>query len=270
MTNQQIETLIRHAEKELARGSFLGARVAGTVSFVLSPLVFLGEIGIILGMFAGMGWLVTLGLWSNGRSAKRDLKHKRALALWQEIWRIGVFGVTPPLKTAALLQEIGRVYERDPQGEVFPIPQAIRLVLVWQQQQNRLAGLHEHLGQMQILRDTLLEKQQLLRELGDEDGRLERTLSQLEDDIDPLKQSCNALRASCARLETIITTVDAAARRRMLHREVGELTADFSLSQKKTALQMQDEHLDVERQITREIETFLELERETDAHLREL
>ncbi len=105
--------------------------------------------------------------------------------------------------------------------------------------------------------------------MGDDNPQLERTLSQLDGDIEPLERNCESLRASCARLEAIVVSVEADARRRQLHREVGELTAGVS-PQSSNALEVADEHLDLERQIGREIETFLALERETDAHLRDI
>ena len=126
----------------------------------------------------------------------------------------------------------------------------------------RAAALHD-------LRQTLLQKQKQLRSLGDDNPAVEGTLATLESDIGPLERSGKALQASCARLEAIVLSVDAAAQRRQLHREVGELTAEARRDE-VGALELSDEHLDLERQIGREIETFLQLERETDAHLREL
>ena len=226
------------------------------------------EVTYAAGLLVLGGCALTLTLWRQARSETRLHGRKRATLVWREIAASGVFGSQPGLKLNLLIGEIGRVYERDPHAETFPLPHAIRLVETWVGQQVRLEKLRAHLDEMRLLRGTLLEKQALLHDLGDDNSQLERTLARIERDLAPLEQDCNALRASCARLEAIVTTVDAAARRRELHREVGELTAGFHHD--ADALALADEQLDLERQIGREIETFLELERETDARLREL
>ena len=253
----------------MSSGSSRIARVAGTVSALLVLCSVLAEAGGLACFLAIMGSLTTAFFWSDGRAGKRDLIQSRARVVWQEIESSGELEMNHSGRAQKLSHDVARIYERDPRGEVLPLSQAVRLVLVWKQQTQRLELITRHLAELRPVRSTLIDKQKQLRDLGDDNSQLERALAQLDGDIEPLEQSYDSLWASCARLEAILVSVDAAARRRQLHREVGELTAGVSF-QSENSLELADEHLDLERQIGREIETFLALERETDAHLREL
>lgn len=269
MTNHHIDVLIGNAEKEVSSSSFAGAWLVGGFSLLISPLVLVEGVNVIAGMMAMVGWIATCSLLSDGRKGRVDVQQNRARSIWDEFRRSDAFGASESLKVRELTREIARVYEIDPQGEVLPISQAVRLVLVWKQQQECLQLIIERLGQMRVLRETLLSKQRLLHDLNDHNSGVERTIARLNDDIEPLDRSCDAFLASCARLEAMISSVEAQARRRQLHREIGQLTTQV-IPGPMDSLELSNEHLDLERQITREIETFLQLERETDAHLREL
>ncbi|BCM92751.1 hypothetical protein IAD21_04633 [Abditibacteriota bacterium] len=272
MNDHQIEAIILHAERQAGSNSFIGARLMGTVSVLLSSIGFF-SLGIEVGSFLlAVCGFVTARLWSEGKKVKRELIKSRARTVWQKIDHVSAFGGSPSFKERHLLKDIERIYERDPQGKILPLSQAIRLVLAWKQQQKRLQAIAAHIEQMRLARTTLQEKQKLLRELNDENASLERALARLDDDIAPLERSHDALRASCTRLEALIVEVDATVRRRELHREVGELTTRLTSGHPHEAdsFELSDEHLDIERQIGREIETYLQLERETDAHLRDL
>ncbi len=271
MNDHEIETIIQQAEKQVGSDSLTSARFMGVATAVPTPFLFLVHAPVVvIGTFWAVCWFVTGCLWVDGRKVKRDLMKARAQTLWQEMERIGAFDEKSSLKQRQFLKDIARIYERDPQGEILPLSQAIRLVLAWKQQQKRLNAIGAHLEQMRIARTTLQGKQKLLRELNDENVGVERALARLNDDIAPLERSYDILRASCTRLESLIVEVDASVRRRELHREVGELTARLSLGQKPEALELSSEHLDIERQIGREIETYLQLERETNVQLRDL
>ena len=267
MTNQQIETLIQRAEKRVSSGSFVGARIAGTVSVLLMPCVFVPEAGAFVAIFAAISSLTTIAFWSDGRAEKRDLVQNHARAVWQAIEQDGALGMNDSGRAQRLSHDVARIYERDPRGETLPLSQAVRLVLAWKQQTQRLGLVTRHLAELRSVRSTLIEKQKQLRDLGDDNQQLDRTLAQLNEDIGPLEQNNESLKASCARLEAILVSVDAATRRRQLHREVGELSGRSPAPLPDTDA---SDLNDLERQITREIETFLALERETDAHLREL
>ncbi len=272
MTNQQIERLIRKAETGAFSRYFVAARVGGVVA-LLAPLCAFyyplsGE-GVVLGaLLAIAASAATWSNWRDGRAIARKFYRNRARSIWVELSATNIFGEDTYALRGMLLR-VEALYERDPEAQVLPFIQAVRLVQVWHQQQSRLSLIRSHVAQMSETRVTLIEKQAQLRALGDDNAAIGQTLARLEGDIGPLERSSETLRASCARLEAIVLSVDAAAQRRQLHREVGELTADVRRDD-EGALELRDEHLDLERQIGREIETFLQLERETDAHLREL
>ena len=270
MNDHQIETLIQRAEKQAGDSCFTGARLMAVPAVVATPFVFFSEISVIAGLFAGVCWIATASLWHSSKTFKYCLMRGRALTIWGELIGSGALGHNSSLKERELLKSIGRIYERDPQGQSLPLPQAVRLVLTWKQQQKRLRLVGDHVEQMRITRSNLQEKQKLLRELNDENTSIERALARLSDDLTPLERSCEVLRASCTRLEALLVEVDATVRRRELHREVGEITARLAPSNVPAYLEVADEGFDIERQISREIETFLQLERETGAHLRDL
>ncbi|BCM92752.1 hypothetical protein IAD21_04634 [Abditibacteriota bacterium] len=270
INDQQINRLVQRAEKSVSSSAFLPTRIAGVVSLLLTPLMFVAEIGVGQGIFmAAIGWGLTYLSWIAGKDLALQLKSARAQLIWREIRRSGVLA-EPTAQDLA--ERITQVYEHDLRAEFLPLSQAVRLTLVWKQQKERLSTIEHRVRQMKDLRATLLEKQQLLYELGDDNAALEQTLARLDHDTDALECNGIALGASCSRLESLVTEVNAAARRRQLHREIGELAAQVPLDKANTepTLATREEHLDLERQITREIETYLQLERETDAHLRDL
>jgi DNA repair exonuclease SbcCD ATPase subunit len=272
MNDQHVKKMIREAEKQTGTSSYKGARLMAMLTVAPTPFIFLGGLPIIVVVLSGVCGLITASLWSDGLKFKRDLTKRRARTLWQQINENSAFGDNPSSQERELLKGIGRIYDRDPQGETLPLPQAIRLTLVWKQQQQRLQTIESHITEMQFARTTLQEKQNLLRELNDENSGLDRALARLDDDITPLGRSHNALRASCTRLEALIVEIDSTIRRRELHREADNITARLPSGNSTTtsSLEVSDEHLELERQIGREIETYLQLERETDAHLRDL
>ncbi|BCM92750.1 hypothetical protein IAD21_04632 [Abditibacteriota bacterium] len=275
MNNREIETLIQQAEKQVGFDSFTSAYFMGVSAAVLTPFLLLVQnpvpvVGI--GAFSAVCWFVAVCLWVDGRKLKREFMKNRARVVWKQMEGMDAFDAESSLKQRELLNDIARVYERDPRGEIFPLSQAMRLVPVWEQQQKRLHVINKHVIQMQVARATLLEKQKLLRELGDKNTGLECTLVRLDAEIAHLEQGQNALRASCARLESLIVDVDATVSRRELHREVGEVTMCFSSGNcyEADSLDISDEHLDIKHQLEREIEIYLRLERETEVHLRDL
>ncbi|RYX84101.1 hypothetical protein EON83_11345 [bacterium] len=271
MNDRQIEAIIQEAEKQLGASSFIGARLSGGLSLILVPFIPFTELGLVVAAISGMMGLITISLWSEAQKLKKEALHSRARSIWREIDQISGFDKPSP-KERELVKNIARVYEHDPKGEVLPLVQAFRLLLAWKQQQKRLETLRTHLHNLQSSRAALLDKDRQLRELGDTNASLERALKTLGNDIAPLQRNVDIMSASCVRLESLVVEVDAAARRRNLHREVNQLTASLPSGQIKTTdpFDRADEHLDIERQIGREIETYLQLEREVDAHLRDL
>lgn len=108
-----------------------------------------------------------------------------------------------------------------------------------------------------------------LRELGEDYPQGARNLEQINGDLAALGRVHGQIHASCTRLEAIVIGVQKAAQSRELRRELEGLSARVAPSSGALEPAFAAESLeDIERQIGREIETYLQLERETDEHLR--
>lgn len=271
MNDQQIETLIPHPDKQMGRRLFGAARSVALFAGALTVApIFLPSLTLFLLIFAVIAWIAFGSLWAEARETWSGVTNVCAYTVWEEVNRISRFGEHLTPGEHELFQHLESIYERDPHGQVLPLPQAIQLVLSWKQQQDRLQLLETHVAQMHTARAALLDNQKLLCELNDEDAALERSLARLNHDIVPLEQSCDALRASCIRLESLLREVDLTIQRRQLHSEVGKITSRLPSAKKTEPLALPTDYLDLEHQITREIETYLQLERETDAQMRDL
>lgn len=284
MTNQQIEIFIKHAEKSTLAIPFLAARIGVLISLCLTPLMLLNEVGAGLGaLIALISWGLTYLLWWYGKDVRREMEGKRAQVVWKEVGtprtlfgygvRLSESQPSRPYRSAkSLLEQISDVYELDPRGEILPLKQALRLVDVWKTQRERLFRVEDNIEEMKRLRTQLLEKQKSLVALGDDSPALSPALASLDDDIGALEDSGEELRASCARLEALVSAAEAVAKRRQLHREIDELAQRVPAHEDSSTQVFDDseDNLDLERQISREIETYLMLEAETNAHLRDL
>jgi hypothetical protein len=116
----------------------------------------------------------------------------------------------------------------------------------------------------------LNEKAMRLRALGDPNPLATANVEEMAREIPALERLADDILSSCHRLEAIVLSVHRAVQVKQLHREIAELKSSVSPEKGGESQLVAPEITDIERQIGREIETFLQLEQETDAHLREL
>ena len=178
-----------------------------------------------------------------------------------------IFGARLFPSSVDLKNAIAFFYQQDPLADTLPLPQAVRLLDAHQSQQQRLEIISFRLEELCLLRQTMHEKLAQLHNLGEDAPEAKRRLAELERDEAALQHIHNQISASCARLETIFTSVQHAHQVRQLKRELGELS---QVAGAHSDLALENDAFDIERQIGREIETFLRLERETDEHLRDV
>ena len=259
MPTDEIEALLAQAKRRLAIKTF----AAPVLSWLLTGFFFYFAL-----IFSDFGWglLGILGLtWSflYGRPFS-FYKHqrKKVVVLWNELRASGWPDLSVSDATKKLEGKILQHYFQDPRGEILPIRQAMRLLETHHRQQTRFLAVTERLVELKMLREKIAQ----LRALGEEHLEAQNSLQRFERDLKSLESVQNALQASCHRLEAILISVEQTAQVRRLHAEISALSAP-----QNGAIVAHSDHEDllgIERQIGREIETFLELERETDRHFR--
>ncbi len=276
MTDDEIGALLVDIEKSLRSQIFVGSKVSWLVSLTTAPLIFIpgAGVGLGFGIFSGVmafvGWLTN----HDGRIEWQKVQDNRARYLWRE-WtqRESLKELGQGFeKTVQMRDDISEIYESNPRGDILPLNQAIRLVNTLDSQQERLDQVANHVEGLRELRTQLLEKSAQLQKLGKKTQSVQSILRQIEEDVNPLETLGRQIEASCHRLELLLISVKKAMQIKQLHNEIDSLTssicADVTEALEETIAT--DDLSNIERQITREVETFLRLERETDRHLREI
>ena len=268
MNNQEIDSLIERHDSALKRGAALAPASMWFGSIAFSVVALL-SLSIAWAMFV-FGVLASASLFSTFETIK-EIKKRRsngARLIWEKLGDNHVFGNKLSLPTRQLGTNIQKIYQLDPSGQILPLRQAIRLLDTFARQQQRSQLLETRLSELDELRQTLIGKLAQLHELGEDHPESSRNLQQITDDYDGLKGIHDQIRSSCHRLELILIAVQKAVQSRRLHRELDDLNARLPRSTAAVEPAFEAESLtDIERQIGREIETFLQLERETEAHL---
>ncbi len=270
MNDEQIKRLLSKTQRRL------------WLRHLWRPLVGWGVASAVAGASLGVGFLegaaifgalLALPALHASREAAvlwREFKRAPALRLWRELidrrWLLAL----PSEPTEKLARSIRGLYETDWRGEVLPLPQAARLLLIYDLQRRRLAGIHERLNQLEVVREQLRERGARLQQLGDQTPLVSTSVSNLSNEIADLERLGEEIFASCHRLEDILVSVGRAVQVKQLHREIVDLTSVISPRTAESLAKGAPEIIDIERQIGCEIETFLRLERETDAHLRDV
>jgi hypothetical protein len=267
MTNEEVERLIARAEKRLRSEKFVPSAIAGALALSSVPALAIPEVGPIVVVFAGACGLISALELGSVRYVRHRLGENKALWVWKKFMRHDTFGAKQFKSSKKLQQAVLQIYKNDPQGDVLPLRQAMSLLDAHCRQQERLGAVAYYLKEMQLLKQTMHGKLAQLRKLGEDAPESKRRLTQLERDEAALQSIHNQIAASCARLETIFTSVQHAHQVRQLKRELGELS---QVAGSGSDLALESDAFDIERQIGREIETFLQLERETDEHLRDV
>ena len=266
MTEDEIRQLIRLCERKLKRQLVALPLGAWGVALLCAPAILLGiwiELGFVEAVFVFFGGLTSL----HARDELRCFEKNRAQRIWKFLSQNGQLltnqRATP--STKRLFASIAQLYFHDPQGEILPLPQAIRLLDTHHKQQQRLMNLDARLADLGVTRARLQENLSRLHALGERSESGEQNLREFFVDEANLRELKRGVEASCARLELLLPGVERALQVRLLHREVSQLSG--ARSQNQMALEANDSD-EIARQITREIETYLKLERESEAHFR--
>jgi hypothetical protein len=267
MTSEEIRRLIVNSEKMIGLEILTTPLAAWTIGF--GSALF----GAVFSVFEGYLFAVPVafvGLFVSFEHHGRwlEFRKRRAELIWRHVNKT-VFEPYTNAPSANLVRDIASLYRSDPRGEVLPLAQAVRLVDTHHKQQQRLDVLTARLGQLHIIGNALRQKTQQLRELGEKHEQGETRLQNLREDEAAIRVMCEQTEASCHRLEMILIEARKAQQMRQLHHEINALTQEKPLSSATLSSESHDALGDIERQITREVETFLRLERETDRHLRD-
>jgi len=221
----------------------------------------------LLAIFTGFALFVTL----DNIRVLNALLGESAASLWATFCREypRQFGRLLPA-THELSKQITRIYKIDSVGYGFPLPQAVRLLDTHQRQQRRLSIIDARWEQNRALYAQVQEKILALESLGEKSSSGERTLAELKLEAVQMKELKTQIESSCRRLELLLLEVEKSVQIKALHQEVASLTESATgvHSKGKLALKSGEDESDLERQITREIETYLQLEREAEAKLK--
>ncbi len=230
--------------------------------------------------YLAAGWGVPLlavaggvGLWSvytteGAFSEMRNLEDWKSLYLWRRVARSEAFGA--PTKALALKVRdiIEEIYSTPSGDSLLPLAQAIRLFDVYLSQQRQLNPLNASLTRLYALREPFTTKTAQLTALGE--TRIKSLEEQrLDDEIYWAETAHSQVESSCYRLEKIVEEVHREAQARQIRDELDDLQSQLPQQSASIEPAFAAESLEeIERQIGREIETYLQLERETDEHLR--
>jgi hypothetical protein len=263
MTDEEIDKLIAQAHRHLfgPPRQLFAIVILGCLSCALIP-----------GWSFGAAYVATLAavFWiafeSFTRIEGRKPETTRNAALWAEITNdTGTFRVQSA-PVAQIRDRILKIYQHEENQVVFPLKQAVRLFDTFFQQQQRLYNVERKLGQLSVLREKMAQ----LSELGDENSGALAKLQQIKPHETALRTLAQETRSSCSRLEAIIENVEKFAKVRQLQSEITQLASTIQPHLSAPNVLVAEELNDIERQIAREVETFLQLERETDRHMREI
>ena len=189
--------------------------------------------------------------------------------VWDYLIKANFFGEELSGDTLQFWRRVRGIYKLEARGEVLPLHQAIRLLDIYRLQGKQMATVESRMGELNALRKSLMEKLEQLLVLGESHAPGKRNLEQLSGDYDALERIRNELKGSFTRLEIILISAQKAAQSQQIRRELGDLSAKLPRTEQAEYTSVEAESLeDLERAIGREIETYLQLERETEAHLR--
>ena len=268
MKNQDIDKTIAYYERRLRISSLFGPTLSWLGSAgVCGATIFAGASQPI-NFLTGCLLAISVYLTSSAIIEMRKSRNFKAYRIWELVGESPVFVAPDNASLRHLGKSVRQIYEIDPAGEVLPLSQAIRLLDTYWRQQERSRKIAARLEELQALREELSSKIAQLQELGESRTGL-RELNQIETDIEALKKVPPQIDASCRRLEVILISVKRAAQARKLHRELDDLRARVPRPAEAADSAFEAQSItEIERQIGREIETYLQLERETDEHLR--
>ena len=269
MTNEAIDAIIERQQLALERSATFTCAALWFGSFAL-PFFMLFSLSLSWALLT-FCVLASVSLFSTKETIEeiKKRRNQRALLVWEQIGVKQVFGDALSVSTRQLGTEIQKIYQGEPSGELLPLRQSIRLLDTHNRQQQRLQIVENRLRELRALQENLQSKLAQLRELGENYPQGARNLEQIDGDLAALGRVHGQIRASCARLEAIVIGVQKVAHSRRLRADLDGLSAQLPRATQAVEPTFEAESLEeIERQIGREIETYLQLERETDEHLR--
>lgn len=270
MNDEQIDQLLRRTERGIGLRT-LSLPSVGWSAVVLSAATFLWAQEVFLSvLFGGLLVLPAIAVSLEASQLWKDYKRTPALRQWREITDNPRVFPAPSTETFELKMALRSLYQSDPQGEVLPLKQALRLLFIYDLQHQRRHTILHRATQLQVVKEQLADKAERLRELGDFNPSLLAGVDEMKEEIEALDKLGDDILASCHRLEAIVLSVQRAVQVKQLHREIADLKSSLSPGRKDPSQLASPEITDIERQIGREIETFLKLQKETDERLREI
>ena len=271
MTNQEIERLIERQRRGLRLASLGVPAVTGVlalVAFGLACLPALAELSLLFFAVALFCVVLSVGVVFDEARNRGGHGHKDALAIWNRLGDNHAFGFQLSDSTKRLGNDISRIYQTDAAGQLLPLRQAVRLLDTHNRQQQRLKLVENRLRELRQLQEALADKMAQLQQLGEDYPQGARNLEQIEADLAALGTVHGQIRGSCTRLEALVIGVQKVAQSRELRRELEGLSARVAPTSATVEPAFEAQSLEeIERQIGREIETYLQLERETEQHL---
>ena len=189
--------------------------------------------------------------------------------VWDSVVHARFFGEELSEAVLELWRRVRGIYRAESTGAVLPLTQAIRLLDIYRLQNKQLMIVEARMSELNLLHESLLQKLEQLLTLGENNAQGRRNLEQINADYHALEGIRNGLKGSCNRLEMTLISAQKAAQSRQIRRELGDLSVKLPRATTLDEPTFEAQSLeDIERQIGREIETYLQLERETDEHLR--
>ena len=269
MTNQETDQIIVRGERRALLRYFLSSQINVSAIFLFGVPTLLA---LALGQFFMAGLLGLFVVSVAGASALirfKTYQQGKRIEFWKGVRKHGLCGEPPTGATKLLIDRIIKIQMASAQRELLPPRQAIKLVVAYERRARQLQEVNARLAKLRELQRALDEKTGGLQTLGEEHPTGLRSLQQVRLDSAAMQKVADEIQGSCDRLDAILNAVQQTARAHQLHRELDQMSAPDQRSDAADEPAFEAESLeDIERQIRREIETYLQLERETEEHLR--
>lgn len=192
----------------------------------------------------------------------------------QKDWRLFVGHY--PVKNGAFVEAtkkmaaaITALYATKGIEAIFPVSQAERLLDAHHRQWKQIMEINGKIAENAKMREKIGENLRQLQTLGESNQAGELSFKELAKDAEQLLSLRNQIEASSKKLEEILPLVELESKKATLQRETNQLadkavvvTSD-DLTQELTS----ESALDLEHQITFEVKTYLQLEKETQQRL---
>ena len=203
------------------------------------------------------------------RKSFRKFNQIKVPGIWDSVVKARFFGEELSGDTLERWRHVRGIYKAESMGEVLPLNQAIRLLDVYRLQNKQMVIVEARMRELNLLHKSLLEKLEQLLALGENNAEGHRNLEHINADYNALEEIRNGLKGSCHRLAMTLISAQKAAQSRKIRHELGDISSQLPRAATAVESAFEAQSLeDIERQIGREIETYLQLERETDEHLR--